>query len=97
MAKAPAQLAPPSWNLADAQALKALARGEANADQQRRALKWIVEGACLTYDLSFHPESDRLTSLAEGRRFVGTQIVKLVNIDLARLKRTDGGASGEQG
>lgn len=79
----------------DALALKALQAGTADADQQRRALDWILQQACRTYDLSYRPGSDRETVFAEGRRFVGLEIVKLLNIPVARYRRA-GAAPTEQ-
>lgn len=76
---------PPKWDDFDAGALKALARGDADAGQQQRALKWIIESAAGTYDLSFRPDPHQ-TAFAEGRRFVGLQVVKLLKIDLPALK-----------
>lgn len=81
---------PPKWDLADAGALQAMARGEADAAAQQRALRWIVEQACGTYDLSWRPEQfggDRSTSFAEGRRFVGLEIVKLTKLNLAEFRK----------
>jgi hypothetical protein len=62
-------------------AIKALAVGNANGDQQRVALKWIVELAAGTYDQPFRPGvgGDRDTAFACGRMFVGQQIVKQIN------------------
>lgn len=83
---------PPDWNETDAHALKALHLGMANDWQQKRALKWIIENACGTYDMSFRPggqEGDRDTSFALGRQFVGQQIVKLLKINLSVLRRND--------
>jgi hypothetical protein len=37
-------------------AIKALQAGTANAGQQQRALKWIIEALCGTYDLSYRPD-----------------------------------------
>lgn len=71
---------PPDYNKSDVFAVKALAAGNASDHQQKQALRWIVNQACGTYDLSFRPESERATCLAEGRRFVGLQIVKLLNL-----------------
>lgn len=89
--KAPpwAPYTPVDWQLADANALRALAAGTANDDQQRRALHFIINNVCRTYDLSFCPgvDGDRETAMAEGRRFVGLQIVKLLNIDLNKVRR----------
>ena len=83
---------PPQWDLADASAMQALARGEASPEQQRRALKWIVETGSGTYDVSYRPggeEGRRDTDFAEGRRFVGLQLVKLLRADLAKLRRIE--------
>jgi hypothetical protein len=66
---------------ADTMAIKALATGTANEGQQRRALKWIIEAACGTYDLSFRPgpDGERETAFAEGKRHIGLQLVKHIN------------------
>lgn len=70
---------PPLWEPADATALQALAKGTADADQQKRALNWIVNGASNTYDLEYRPDS-RDHAFASGRRFVGLQIIKLLKV-----------------
>lgn len=71
---------PATYNDADMAAIKALAAGTANEAQQRRALDWIVHTACGTYDLSFRPGTDgeRETAFAEGKRWVGLQVVKQI-------------------
>jgi hypothetical protein len=63
-------------------ALKALHAGAANAGQQQRALNWIIEALCGTYDLSYRPGEDgeRDSAFAEGKRFVGMQIVKQLKL-----------------
>jgi hypothetical protein len=78
---------PPQWDPADAGALQALARGEAAPHQQQRAVQFVVNALCGTYDMSFRPEGDRDTVFAEGRRFVGLQIVKLLNLNLSTLRK----------
>lgn len=62
-------------------ALRALQAGNATAEQQRVALKCIVEKMSGAYDVSFrHGEGgDRDTAFAEGRRFVGLQIIRHLN------------------
>lgn len=86
----------PEWKKADAYAIQALQKGTATPEQQQRALKWIVEGACGTYDFCQNPESERLSAIFDGRRFAGLQIVKLIKINLSRLKKeNDDGGSGE--
>jgi hypothetical protein len=89
--KAPpgAAWAPTPYDLATASAIKALGCGTAEAHQQMLALKWIVEVACGAYDTSFRPggvDGQRETDFAEGRRFVGTTIVKLMHLNTQTLK-----------
>lgn len=78
----------PAWELPDAAAIQALARGTASADQQQRALKFITEVLAGIYDDSFRPGTDgaRLTDYALGKRHVGLQIVKLTQLNLAAFK-----------
>jgi hypothetical protein len=80
---------PQPWELLsadeqDIRAIKALAAGVASEGQQRIALAWIINRAAGTYDLSFRPGPDgsRLTDFAEGKRFVGLQVVRLINMKL---------------
>lgn len=78
---------PPDWDVADAKAIQQLAAGEADADQQKRALSWIINMACATYDQPFRPGKDGQTEFACGRQFAGQQIVKLVKVDLLALQQ----------
>lgn len=82
---------PAEWELADASAIQGLANGTASPDQQKRALKWIIEQAASLYDMSYRPGEDgrRDTDFAEGRRFVGSQVVKLIKADLAAMRRKE--------
>jgi len=68
-----------------ARLIQALNRGDATPQMQQDALKYIINTICRTYDMSYHPESDRDTSFAEGRRFVGLQLVKLLSLLPDRL------------
>lgn len=85
--KAPAYITPPDYAVLEVSAMQALQRGEASPHQQQAVLRWIIEQAAGTYDLSFSPESDRATAFAEGRRFVGLQCVKLLKLDVNKLKK----------
>ncbi len=82
---------PPAYDLADVAAIQALERGDATKEQQQRALKWVIEAACGTYDMSYRPgeEGRRDTDFAEGKRFVGSQIVKLLKLNLSLLRRSN--------
>ena len=73
---------PAEWELHEAYAIQAIAAGNATVEQQQMALKWIIEKACGTYDLSYRQGSDRDTVFAEGKRYVGLQLVKLVRLNL---------------
>ena len=79
---------PPKASIADTSALQALQRGEADPEQQKRALKWIIEEVCMTYDWPYRPGEDgqRETDIALGRVFCGQQIVKELKINLLNLK-----------
>lgn len=87
---------PVDYDLITVDAVKAMSRGEATADQQGRVLKWIIETVCETYTLPFRSDADggeRETSFALGRVFAGQQIVKLVNMPpsvVAALRKKNG-------
>ena len=91
---------PPRWDDQDAAAMQALAKGTATRDQQKRALDWIVgtdhrtlrDSACGYYDISYRPggeEGSRDSAFAEGRRFVGAQIVKLIKVKIGLTTRRE--------
>lgn len=83
--KVPQVYEPAKWELADASALQALVRGDANEHQQQRALNWIIYNAAGTYDLEYRTES-RDHAFSSGRRFVGLQIVKMLKLNTAAFK-----------
>lgn len=87
--------APPAPDLPDVVALKALSTGTATADQQVRALKFIVERIAGTYEEVYCPgaDGDRNTAYALGKRRVGTYLVSLLNADIRKFKD---GQSSEQ-
>lgn len=73
---------PAEWEPADATAIQSLQRGDCPAHLQQRALDFIVNRLCGTYDLSYRPGDggDRDTAFAEGKRWVGMQLVKLLKV-----------------
>lgn len=89
-AKLPPQMQPPEWEPADVEAFQALQRGDCSPHLQQRALAWLINKAAATYELSFAPGDDRLTSFAEGRRFVGLQVVKMLALDTQKIRKTNG-------
>ncbi len=80
---------PADYEIADAAAIQAVAQGRASEDQQRRAFRFIVYVICGNYDLPYRPASARDTDFALGKMFVGQQLVKFVNLNLAVLRGKD--------
>jgi hypothetical protein len=70
-----------------AYALRAVSEGNASEFQQVQAMRWIIETAAMTYDLTYMPDSARDSDFAQGRRFVGLQIVKLLNLSPQQLEK----------
>jgi hypothetical protein len=76
------------YELPDIEALQALNAGTADAHQQKRALKWIIENACATYGWAFK-DDERETNIALGRQFSGQQIVGALKLKLSDLRRKE--------
>ena len=86
--------APPDYTTARAKdgvfAIQAQAVSKANEGQQKTALDFIINEICRTYDLSYRPEEkggERETAFAEGRRFVGLEIVKIIRSSFDALTK----------
>ena len=72
---------------AELRSIRALAAGEASKDEQILAFKAIL-WICGTDDMEFTPDEhggERGTAFKGGKRFVGTQLRKLVNLPLELL------------
>ena len=85
---------PPKYEIHDAVAIQAVTAGNATADQQRAAMKFIIESLAGTYNISYCPGGEdgrRDSDFAEGRRFVGLQLVKLIKLDISLLRRKQNG------
>jgi len=84
--KAPRQPWHPAvWENGDASAIQAIARGDASPEQQRRALDWIINMAAMTYDETFVPGQADVSDFLAGKRSVGTQIVKLLKVNVRAM------------
>ena len=81
------------WDIPVVSAAQALQRGEATAQQQQEFLHWLINQACATYDISFQIEGDRETAFAEGRRFVGANVVKLQKLSTNAILKVKGQAN----
>lgn len=80
---------PRPYKARDAAAIQALNTGTATDRQQKLALAFIIETLCRTYDVSFDPDSSRISDFAEGTRWVGLQLVKLTKVSLSELDRRE--------
>ena len=77
---------PAQWDEDVLMAFRSFAAGKANDGQQALVWKYIqfVCGVGEYQDLSWRPggpDGERLTSFAEGKRFVGLQLLKLLHPD----------------
>jgi hypothetical protein len=83
------QFAPARFSRYDALAIKAVAAGKASEGQQIRAMQWIIQAAARTYDETFVPGQSDLSDYLSGKRNVGLQLVKLINVPIDELNTTD--------
>jgi hypothetical protein len=68
---------PPDYEAKHIASFQALQHGEATPHQQQLALEWLMLCAG-TYDLSYRPGDPTATAFAEGKRFVGLQVRKML-------------------
>jgi hypothetical protein len=83
---------PPAYDDQIVIAIQMLSEGKANEGQQTMALDWIVHELCKTYDLSYRPNEfggDRDTVFAEGKRFVGLELVKMTKLKVGRMQHKE--------
>lgn len=80
---------PAAYDIEVAGAFRALAAGTAQPQQQKLALDWLINIAAGTYDEAYRPgeEGRRDTDYALGKQYVGRQVVKMIKLNPATLKR----------
>ena len=64
---------------------KSLEKGTATPEQQKLALDFLIKIGCRTYDSDWFPD-ERTSCFAAGRRYVGEQIIQLINLKIGKLK-----------
>lgn len=67
-------------------AFKSLETGTASQEQQKLVLDYLIKIGCRTYDTDWFPE-ERISCFAAGRRYVGQQIVRFLNLKIGNLKQ----------
>lgn len=65
----------PETDAAEHAAIKALSAGTASERQQIIFYDWLVKKAGMIGGLSFNVDSDRMSNLNEGRRYVAISVV----------------------
>ena len=69
-------------------AIKAVYKGEADSNQQRVALGYICNELCRTQEGQYMRGSFDETAFLNGRAFVGTHILNIINVPIGRLALT---------
>ena len=62
----------------EAMAIKAMAANNANEDQQKVFMKWIMSRASNVLAVAFDPDNERASAYENGRRFVGLKINEVI-------------------
>ena len=90
-------IAEPPFTSQQALRMQALATGTADAEQQKAALKWIIEDVCELGKWPYRVD-ERETNIMLGRNFVGHRIVAATNANVSKLveieKRLKGARHG---
>lgn len=81
---------PVPYEAADVTAVQLMERGECTPELQKRFFNWLINGVCATYDQSFR-EDPYNTAFAEGRRFCGNTVVKMLKVDPAKVRSKENG------
>lgn len=78
----------PTTTITEAQAVKALSRGEASEDQQGLVYGYICRKLGMVGQLSLFPGQSDVTGFCNGRQFVGLNLIHLVETPMDELKKT---------
>lgn len=74
----------PEYTKADVIAIQHVVLGSGSEAHQKRVIDLIINKIANSYDLSFRPDDmggERATAFAEGKRYVGLQLIKLIKAD----------------
>jgi hypothetical protein len=82
---------PPQYDASISTAVQQMEQGECEPHLQIKLLNWLIVEACKTYDLSYRPGDTHDTAFAEGRRFVGLELVKMLKLEPGKLRRDENG------
>ncbi len=77
--------APAPYESRHVSAVQLLTEGECPAHLQQEFIRWLIEDVSRTYDMSFRFDPYQ-TAFAEGRRFVGNQVVNMMHLDAKKVR-----------
>lgn len=84
--------AEPFFTAEQLNALQAVNAGNASSHQQKIAVEYIVHTLCGTYDISYRPDKEHDTFVAEGKRIAGVRLVGLFKLAIRRQSRGESAA-----
>ncbi|KAA3527054.1 hypothetical protein GOZ96_04755 [Agrobacterium vitis] len=87
--------APAAYTEETVNAFMALQAGKASEGQQKACLDWVINQAARLYDMSYRADDTHATAFAEGRRFVGNQVVKMMRIETLKAAKAAKAAASE--
>lgn len=85
---------PAPYSVDQVYALQNVAKGRASEAQQKLALDYIINALCGTYDSTHFPGDPSDRDFANGKRHVGLQLVKLVNMPGKIIAQLDHAGQG---
>lgn len=81
---------PADYDIQIVAAVKAVAGGTGTEHQQTLVMRYIIDVLGAYHELSFRPKNlggDRGTAFMEGRRYVGQQLTKLINLSMSVVRK----------
>lgn len=76
---------PAPYDISDVTAFQRCWDGTAEAHQQRAVIEWILFASGKNGP-AFAPGQPDVTAFAEGKRWLGIQVMKLLNLNIASLR-----------
>jgi len=70
-------------------AVRMLSAGEADAHHQTKVFDFIVNDLCDSYGMSYRPDNHSATDFAEGKRWVGMQLVRIMKTVPSDIRGTN--------
>jgi hypothetical protein len=82
--------APVEYEAQNVSAVQLLQQGECPEHLQQEFLRWLIEDVARTYDQSYRVDPYN-TAFAEGKRFVGNTVVKMLKLKASKVAEENDG------